>query len=668
MDHGLLDAMKASGLCVRDIIDDGMIHRCGTLKKPNGDNGWYVVYADGKGASFGNWEAGGDWVHWQGEKITEIERAKINERREQMKAERLATQKAAADKAAHLYRHADKKGYSPYLERKGIKAHGARFDGTSLVIPLQDAEGTIHSLQYINSDGSKAFLKGGRVSGCFYPIFEREVDVNERVIVCEGFATGATIAMTTQLPVVVALNANNLKQVCDSLPYTNIVIAADNDKSGVGENAAKATGYPYIMPEIEGWDFSDVFLNGHNVEEYFIQQKTDNKTIRAHGLVQEIADWITATSIRPQPELSIAAALCFVGMIKGHTIKGRTGLRTNLMALSLAPTGSGKDHPQTCISFLCEACGIDDRMMGYPASGSALLTGLAKSRCISLLCIDEIGRFIGNATMSSAGGYQKEIVDYLIQLYSCANRTFRGKQYANEKQNPQVTLKNPHLCVLGSTVKEKLQEACRSADVLDGFLNRWIVFKSDDRPKRNKANTSLEPPADIVAKIMQILPHVDIYNNIPDAKEISFSPEAWDMFDAYRESMDEAARKDGHPHDKLYVRSAENVEKIALTLCDGDIILRQDVKMAIDIVTYSNANILAFADNIADNVYESDYNRVRDIIRESGFIDKSRLTRKTQFITGGSRRRNEIIESLIDSNLIAAFERNKRVCYKPLNS
>jgi hypothetical protein len=44
----------------------------------------------------------------------------------------------------------------------------------ALVLPLRDADGNLHSLQFIGADGSKRFLSGGRVTGCFSSVTDTD--------------------------------------------------------------------------------------------------------------------------------------------------------------------------------------------------------------------------------------------------------------------------------------------------------------------------------------------------------------------------------------------------------------------------------------------------------------------------------------------------------------
>ena len=85
----------------------------------------------------------------------------------------------------------------------------------------------------------------------------------------QGFATGASLFEDSGYLTVVAFDAGNLKEVAISIkalyPCAEIVICADNDKSGVGEKkareAALAIGGKYIIPPALG-DFNDMLTGG----------------------------------------------------------------------------------------------------------------------------------------------------------------------------------------------------------------------------------------------------------------------------------------------------------------------------------------------------------------------------------------------------------------------
>lgn len=656
--------LAAHGL-IGPFTQDGELHRCATRSKPRKENGWYIIYDGGLAVHYGDWQNGDETIFWKDENHTISPATKS--KGESLRTLRETEQLKLADDALTYYEGAAVTGYSDYLARKNISHPlGLRFDGTTLVMPLQDAQGKVWSYQRVLANGDKYFMRGGRVRGCYYLIGTP----GARVIVCEGFATGAAIHQATGLAVVVALNAGNLKPVCDSLPYTSatsITIAADNDKSLVGETAARESGYDYVIPVNIGEDFSDIYLRDPNeVRDYFIASAAVTATIPiAHGLVGEIADWITATAIRPQPLLSLAAALSFVGLLKGHRVRGYTDLRTNLLILAMAPTAGGKEHPQNCLKRLAKACGLQKHLMGEAVSGAGFLNGLKNANNVGLMVMDEVGRYIGNLSSSSAGIHQREIIDYIIKTFSCANSMLMGREKAAAAKEPRIDIDQPHFCCYGSTVYEKFRDACGSSEIVDGFLNRWLVFQSADRPARQQKVKFGEPPKELIEHIMSatsISPY-DSYGN-PHPRELRFTPEAWTFFLTYRGLVDAMVEKAPYPMNQLYSRTTEHVEKIAHTLSDSEWTDVRDVKAAIAIVEHSNAAIKEFAGMLADNVQERDYVRVREIIKENGEITRSFLLRRCQFVQGGARRLSEIIAVLVDDNIISQRESCRKVIYR----
>jgi len=232
-----------------EIIDDGVIHRFSTNGRRGDDSGWYCLHSDGIAAgSFGDWREGvtQTWCSKSDSTMTEAERQANRERIQAMQRQREADLMIRQTQAAH---DADKrvKAAKPctqhdYLTRKGIKAHGVKIEGDNLLIPMRTTDGTLHSLQTITPDGSKLFMPGGRVKGCYFSIGKPAGSV----IVCEGLATGASILEATGGAVAVAFNAGNLDTVATALhqkyPALKIIIAADDDHLTAGNpGMTKAT-------------------------------------------------------------------------------------------------------------------------------------------------------------------------------------------------------------------------------------------------------------------------------------------------------------------------------------------------------------------------------------------------------------------------------------------
>ena len=99
-------------------------------------------------------------------------------------------------------------------------------------MPLRAGDGTLHSLQFIGRDGSKRFLRGGRVAGLHHLL--GAISENEAALcVAEGYATAASIHEATGYPVAVAFNAGNLDAVTRALrqahPHERLITCVDDD-------------------------------------------------------------------------------------------------------------------------------------------------------------------------------------------------------------------------------------------------------------------------------------------------------------------------------------------------------------------------------------------------------------------------------------------------------
>lgn len=384
------------------------------------------------------------------------------------------------------------------------------------------------------------------------------------------------------------------------------------------------------------------------------------------GLVGEITDWITSTALKPQPILSLSAAIAFMGIIKAHRVKGFTNLRTNVYCLSMAPTGGGKEHPEAAINKLLKACGMGKHMLGKPKSGSGLLTGLGKLDCKGILSISEVGHFVSNFMDIRAGGYQKEIGHLFVDLFNKAGITYAGDQYANEKENKQAILEQPNLCILGSSVPELMQKAITGGEVVNGFLNRWIAFEVKTRSKTPQRPEYLPPPQELVNKILSWMSdnptNTDNYGE-HHPKLMVFTREAYDDLIQYGKEMEDKIDSTPWPINQLYVRSAEHAEKIAMIIADDNDIGTPEFNKAKDIVNHSNRVITEFCRGITDSPHDAMVYKVLEIIKKypSGILRRD-LTRSTQWIE--PRKRFEVLAQLKESEEIEEIEEGKTKKYR----
>lgn len=260
-------AIAAAGLTPPDHIEpDGAIHRFSTSGRRGDDSGWYALHLDGMAAgAFGCWREGlqSSWCSKSDGDMTPAEvqahRQRIKAMQAQREAEQTQRQQEASQTATARWNAATPATEHPYLRLKGIQPHGARMEGEVLLIPMRDTAGKLWNVERINPHDfkDKRGLFGGRRTGCFHSIGKIK---ENRLIVAEGFATGASIHEATGQAVAVGFNAGNLEPVALALrakyPELKIIVAADDDAYTPGNPgvtkataAALAVGGAVAMPE-----------------------------------------------------------------------------------------------------------------------------------------------------------------------------------------------------------------------------------------------------------------------------------------------------------------------------------------------------------------------------------------------------------------------------------
>ncbi|HHT8275205.1 TPA: primase-helicase zinc-binding domain-containing protein [Citrobacter braakii] len=193
-------------------------------------------------------------------------------------AETDADRKAAATLAVRLMEKTRPATGNAYLTRKGFpvlecltltamhKTGGVTFRAGDVVVPLYDDTGALVNLQLINADGLKRTLKGGQVKGACY-VIEGKKQAGKRLWIAEGYATALTVHHLTGETVMVALSSVNLLSLASLArqkhPACQIVLAADRDLSGDGQNkaaaAADACEGVVALPPVFG-DWNDAFI------------------------------------------------------------------------------------------------------------------------------------------------------------------------------------------------------------------------------------------------------------------------------------------------------------------------------------------------------------------------------------------------------------------------
>jgi putative DNA primase/helicase len=111
-----------------------------------------------------------------------------------------------------------------------VNGEGLRQSGQQLLVPYRDIDEKLVALGTIKPDGTKLLIRGSKPRGAFMTLGT----IGYRVLICEGYATGASCYRATLTPTAIAGSAENLQSVALKIRSkyrdTEIVLMADDDR------------------------------------------------------------------------------------------------------------------------------------------------------------------------------------------------------------------------------------------------------------------------------------------------------------------------------------------------------------------------------------------------------------------------------------------------------
>ncbi len=243
---------------ISDLQADGEYHRFAIPGHGKGYPGYYLA----KETATGFWAVFGDFVsgrkhflrpdnnnkNLSTEEVEELV-AKLADEAKKFEAKLKRKHEKGAMAARFFWETGRDANSHPYLKDKRVKCYGAKVCDLGdyanwLMVPGCNAPGELCTMQYINRDGQKRFETDSQMKGAS---FEMTGD-GKKIVIAEGYATGASIYEATGHTVIVAFDAGNLAHVAkiirEKCPDSEIILAADNDQwkpdiGNIGVNSAK---------------------------------------------------------------------------------------------------------------------------------------------------------------------------------------------------------------------------------------------------------------------------------------------------------------------------------------------------------------------------------------------------------------------------------------------
>lgn len=268
----------AHGVLIRRLVSDGRIHRCGTAEHPKSSNGAYSY--NGRSGFVQAWDQHDAIVPFKPDRLlTPSEALCFRRQIDRAREERELGYVEAAKRAIEILQRCRYDSH-PYLVQKGFADARGLIDPSTvtfrvdddvvephadcLVVPMRHYRtGDLQSVQWISATGRKKYLAGGKAWDACFSIGPMRAPT----WLVEGYATGLTVAealraLYRQDRVLVTFSAANLKNVASAVGGQRWIVADNDapDKHGrqAGQEAARATGLPWVMPEAQDEDADDL--------------------------------------------------------------------------------------------------------------------------------------------------------------------------------------------------------------------------------------------------------------------------------------------------------------------------------------------------------------------------------------------------------------------------
>lgn len=684
--------------------------------KTSGHDSWAAKRTIRSGLTAGQarpWEVNGDVVTMAGRPVAPVPTPAADEHARQ--------QAAKAEAARGLYLDAEPlaggRGQA-YLEKRGIMGfpeavrYSRKFNG--LVIPLTAPSGELAAVQKIplNPDLTRGEKKTAGPMG--NALFAVPGKPGAPAVVVDGPEDAMSVAHATGWRVFGSCSKQRFAYVAEHLPAGSRLVAvrdADGTDNSEYDKLVKACaerriGLAFADPAGDAKDANDLlaaggaeavrsWLGGVAEAAWPTQAPVASPSVRtapqaldlvpecfprhllhAPGAIGEIAAFITATARYPQPELALGTALTMLGALMGRRVKGPTGLRTNIMALGLADSGSGKGHGRDMAKRLLNEIGVPMLLGGDSIRSGAGLVSRMRDNPNTLYLLDEIGMFLSAAYDKGAGNHMREIVTLFTQFFSETSQTWMGSDYADRKLNAPAPIVQPHMSLFGITNPTSLWNAFGGGALKDGSVARYLVFHPNEMyPDRSRnlmdGETIPQGILDGLSAIVNDIPVPEGRGNMagivasadPCPYQVPVAPVARAALEDFEDANVRDRRKAaGTDRASIIARAVEHAWKIACIAAVADrpsapLITLEHAQYGMSLAAWStNWLDKQAASHVADSDFGRKLNKVLEIIRRAGAdgLDKTELTRNTQRLLGGTRERDDILATLEESGLLHA--------------
>jgi hypothetical protein len=303
----------------------------------------------------------------------------------------------------------------------------------------------------------------------------------------------------------------------------------------------------------------------------------------APGLIGEIADWINATSPKPQPEFAVVAALTI-----GATVMGRRYVtdRNNFPSMGyliMADSGEGKDHPQKAVRKVLDAAGLG-RMIGgsgYTSAGAVFTALMIQPSHVAI--IDEFGQHLKSLGKNGSQNSDAAMTSLMIS-FTNVDSSIRPQTYSAMSMSKKdmasledKTIHNPAITLLCATTPGVFFGALKDDQLEGGLLNRFVLVQTNEPIRVSRKPLRLPVPDSAVQWCNEVLDEHNATGDLRDANandasvparpvEMFFEAEAEALYDSFEREIVQRRRELDAFGRNLLVRTAEKALRVAMVV------------------------------------------------------------------------------------------------------
>ncbi|QAY18002.1 putative bifunctional DNA primase/polymerase [Pseudoalteromonas phage C7] len=395
---------------------------------------------------------------------------------------------------------------------------------------------------------------------------------------------------------------------------------------------------------------------------------------RGAGIIDEIADFANATAAKPQPELSVHSAIAICSLVLGRKYITDNNNMASLYLLSVAKSGSGKEHGKTVIERILKAADMEQYIGGskYTSEGAVFSSLIEKPKHITV--IDELGRYL-EAARSKNDSHKREVITAMMEAIGRLTDTMRPATYSTmtltkEQRDdmPSRNIEYPAITMYSMTTPSTLYDALDVDSIKDGFLGRFLIKESTIGRQIGKPMKQIDVPESVLQWIKEVntrgvgnLGSISSYDRQPNMVRLPFAKGCWEILDAFElEIFGKQDDLESLGIESILTRAKEMSMRLALivSLAKNSFATSVDVESVEWAIEYVKDCYYPAVEqakkNIGVNAFEKQQEEFYNVIKSYGAkgITSSDMARISPFRKYKARERGEILNQLKDAELI----------------